>query len=121
MKKPVSVVAGMTRSTLFTCDTIKEAEAFIAGVAIGDKTGVEAGNYEINAPETTVNPQVGQTPIAKHLGDLLTDAPEYHVVATGNAFDGMTLHGPFLSLDDAVKFGEGSDSEWHLIALEEPR
>lgn len=44
-----------------------------------------------------------------------------HVVAIGNAFDGITLYGPFTA-EDALAFGEREgDKDWHVIQLEKPQ
>lgn len=38
------------------CDTVQEAEDWIAEWCEVDPEGVEAGNYGINAPEELINP-----------------------------------------------------------------
>lgn len=40
----------------------------------------------------------------------------YHVLAFGNAFDGITLHGVWENPEEAAEFAEMySDGEWHLL------
>lgn len=41
------------------------------------------------------------------------------VIAAGNAFDGLTLYGPFPLSDCAVLAEKtfGSDSEWHVVII----
>lgn len=43
-----------------------------------------------------------------------------YVVAIGSPFDGVTLHGPFVSLDDAVEFGDGSGEPYEAVTLVSP-
>lgn len=42
------------------------------------------------------------------------------VLVTGNAFDGLTLHGPFSDTADAVEYYESHDLDydWTIIHLE---
>lgn len=48
---PVKVVFEATLEVVYQCNTIKEAEAFIAGVALKDREEVESGAYGIDAHE----------------------------------------------------------------------
>lgn len=42
---------------------------------------------------------------------------EQHVVVIGNPFDGMSIHGPFDTVDDAVAYGEESGEDWWAMVL----
>lgn len=57
--------------------------------------------------------------ISEH--DLPTD--ELHVVAFGDAFNGLTLVGPFTDYDDALAHAEVNNSDygdWHVVAVDTP-
>jgi hypothetical protein len=45
-----------------------------------------------------------------------------YVVAVGNAFDGLTLYGPFNDEGEALRFAEDeiSAAEWNVVLLNEP-
>jgi hypothetical protein len=44
-----------------------------------------------------------------------------YIVAFGNAFDGHTLHGPFVSRDEAIDYGSNhGDGDWFVLPLEVP-
>jgi hypothetical protein len=45
-----------------------------------------------------------------------------HVVALGNAFDGLSLHGPFEDVEDAVDYAEQSyqGEDYHIVPLGGP-
>jgi hypothetical protein len=43
------------------------------------------------------------------------------VVASGNAFDGMTLYGPFDDYETAALYAEKhADDSWWIVRLEKP-
>lgn len=60
----VMVVVTETREVAHTCTSVESAESFIAGIVFAAKLSgdtdlvafVEAGGYEIDAPEELVNP-----------------------------------------------------------------
>jgi hypothetical protein len=55
--------------------------------------------------------------ISEH--DVPTD--ELHVVAFGDAFNGLTLVGPFTDYDDALAHAEANNSDygdWHVVAVD---
>lgn len=46
-----------------------------------------------------------------------------YIVAEGNPFDGLTIYGPFITPDDAMKFGETYASDhinWELVKVFSP-
>lgn len=44
-----------------------------------------------------------------------------YVVSTGNAWDGIILHGPFDTFDEANDWCEAQGlEEWHIIPVEPP-
>ena len=44
-----------------------------------------------------------------------------YVVATGNAFDGVTLTGPFDDNESAIEYAEFYTlTDWHVVELESP-
>jgi hypothetical protein len=43
-----------------------------------------------------------------------------HIIASGNAFDGIFFFGPFDDADSAVEWAERNCFEWHLVYVEEP-
>lgn len=49
---------------------------------------------------------------------------ENYVVAFGNAFDGMELHGPFNDMETATEYAENihkhSYDEWNIISVKPP-
>jgi hypothetical protein len=56
-KKPVTIVHEPTLAILRECDTVQEAEQFIAQeLMVSDPDGVVRGDYGIDAPEEMVNP-----------------------------------------------------------------
>lgn len=42
-----------------------------------------------------------------------------YVVAIGNAFDGLSVHGPFESSEEAQEWAQGYHDEWHVLLLRE--
>lgn len=42
------------------------------------------------------------------------------VVALGNAFDGLSLVGPFPDRETALLYCEGDDTDWHIIEMDPP-
>lgn len=52
----VTVVVEETQQIIFRADTVKEAEAFIAGIEYKAADEVHSGAYGINAPEHLINP-----------------------------------------------------------------
>ena len=52
--------------------------------------------------------------------------PGMHVVVVGNPFDGMTIHGPFATGDEANEWADCNDKtdldnvDWWVICLESP-
>ena len=42
------------------------------------------------------------------------------VVSLGNAFDGLTLVGPFKTFDDAIQFVDMLNEPWNIIKVEKP-
>jgi hypothetical protein len=40
-----------------------------------------------------------------------------YIVAVGNAFDGVSLYGPFESFEDAEPFAQNQDADWHIVKL----
>jgi len=38
-------------------------------------------------------------------------------VAVGNAFDGVSLYGPFATHEDALPFAENQEADWHICKL----
>jgi len=51
---------------------------------------------------------------------LQEEEAQVYVVATGNAFDGISLTGPFDSPEEASEWADFCGSEWHLIQVENP-
>jgi len=50
-------------------------------------------------------------------------AKQGFVVAFGNPFDGIVLHGPFVTQDDAIAYGEvhrADHEEWFAIPVNPP-
>lgn len=45
---------------------------------------------------------------------------EQHVVAQGNAFDGIYLTGPFPTQEEAQTYGESCDGEWWVVEIKRP-
>lgn len=39
------------------------------------------------------------------------------VLAVGNAFDGISLHGPFPRKGPAIEYANGFNSDWHVIEV----
>lgn len=55
-KPPVAVVVNETCKVVFRCNTVREAECFIAGIELVQPVRVHEGYYGIDAPEELVNP-----------------------------------------------------------------
>lgn len=49
-----------------------------------------------------------------------TPSPELFVLSVGNAYDGLTLHGPFATADDALEVAASLDQDWQIIPLHVP-
>jgi hypothetical protein len=43
-----------------------------------------------------------------------------YVVLYGNPFEGMSLVGPFMSIDDAQTYVFGEAGAWHIVKIEQP-
>jgi hypothetical protein len=56
-KKRVHVIDDDTRDKIGSFYTVKEAEAFIAGMHVYNRAKVESGAFSIDAPEELVNPK----------------------------------------------------------------
>lgn len=52
----------------------------------------------------------------------ITSMDKKYVVAVGNAFDGLTLYGPFDTHGEAFQHGEnnGESDTWLVVELESP-
>ena len=43
-----------------------------------------------------------------------------YAVAFGNAFDGISLTGPFHTADEASAFADGAEGDWNVIHISPP-
>lgn len=70
----------------------------------------------INTDDTAIWPEDhALIETAEANGDTLDDL---HVVVVGNVFDGINIVGPFLSLEDAMDWGErNSAQEWWTSSI----
>jgi len=70
----------------------------------------------VNTDDTAIWPEDHELiETAEANGDTLDDL---HVVIVGNVFDGINIVGPFLSLEDAMDWGEReSDQEWWASSI----
>lgn len=70
----------------------------------------------INTDDTAIWPEDHELiETAEANGDTLDDL---HVVIVGNVFDGINIVGPFLSLEDAMDWGErNSAQEWWASSI----
>jgi hypothetical protein len=50
------------------------------------------------------------------------NSPGPFIVAVGNAFDGLTVYGPFDTSEDAQTFGQDCrrGEDWTIVELEKP-
>jgi hypothetical protein len=72
---------------------------------------------------TLLTPEDGTEPvIPKPAVVPQTDhGAEPHVVAVGNAFDGVTLYGPFHDANEAIEYAEKNvSSEWSTVVVVPP-
>lgn len=44
-----------------------------------------------------------------------------YCVAAGNPFEGLTLHGPFDTWEEANEFAASTDGDWWIVDLHDPK